>query len=257
MPCHDVQIHLHHLFYLYKQWWLCIIIFTLSCTISPCNHNESPRFCFLSLLQERNLSFIACTPLPPHPLSPWTTYSGGWHSRRIAKSALNEGVLFPGLKEKCTVGLSVLPPYRYLVAAFLHPPLLHLKTLSLDHLSSLHVPNPSCGSWSCHSSCSWISSQHAFIPPSPFPLPIQFHDPNILFTYHSSWNLQKRLQVRLANIYTYPAFGDAHLISITPEVVLGSQILVRILWSFLQRRHVRPMSPMFIPQDVGIDTGDN
>ena len=48
----------------------------------------------------------------------------------------------------------------------------------------------------------------------------------------------------------------AHLVSITPEVVLGADVLVWVLGSLLQRLHVLPMRPMLVPQVVRIDAGD-
>lgn len=48
-----------------------------------------------------------------------------------------------------------------------------------------------------------------------------------------------------------------HLITITPEVVLGSDVLVWVLRSLLQGRLMSPMLPMLIPQDIGIDGGNN
>lgn len=44
------------------------------------------------------------------------------------------------------------------------------------------------------------------------------------------------------------------LISITPEKVLGANILVRVFWPLWERRHVLPVLPMLVPEVVGVDT---
>jgi hypothetical protein len=52
------------------------------------------------------------------------------------------------------------------------------------------------------------------------------------------------------------------LISIAKEEVFGTDILVWVFGSLLQRRHMRPMLPMLRPEVVGVetrkcDTGNN
>lgn len=54
----------------------------------------------------------------------------------------------------------------------------------------------------------------------------------------------------------------AHLVTIAPLVVLGADVLVRVLGALLQRRHVAPVVPVLIPQVVGVgarshEGGDN
>ena len=47
------------------------------------------------------------------------------------------------------------------------------------------------------------------------------------------------------------------LATITPRVVLGADVLVGVLGALLQRRHVRPVVPMFVPEDIGVGTGED
>lgn len=61
--------------------------------------------------------------------------------------------------------------------------------------------------------------------------------------------------LRLAKTSTYNS-ELTHLISIAPEVVLGSEVLVWVLGTLLQRLHVIPMGPMGIPENLCIDTGN-
>lgn len=44
------------------------------------------------------------------------------------------------------------------------------------------------------------------------------------------------------------------LVAITPLVVLGADVLVRILGALLQRRHVVPVVPVLVPEPVGVGT---
>lgn len=44
-----------------------------------------------------------------------------------------------------------------------------------------------------------------------------------------------------------------HLVTITPEEVLGPDVLVRVLGLLLQTGAVREVLPMLIPQVVGVD----
>ena len=48
----------------------------------------------------------------------------------------------------------------------------------------------------------------------------------------------------------------AYLVAVPPKVVLRPYILIGVLRAFLQRRHVLPMVPMFIPKIPRIDRGD-
>lgn len=47
-----------------------------------------------------------------------------------------------------------------------------------------------------------------------------------------------------------------HLVTVTPLVVLGADVLVRVLGALLQRGHVRPVLPMSIPQVIGVGPGE-
>jgi hypothetical protein len=47
---------------------------------------------------------------------------------------------------------------------------------------------------------------------------------------------------------------STHLVAIAPLVVLGADVLVGVLNTLLQRRHVAPVLPMLIPEPVGIGT---
>jgi len=51
--------------------------------------------------------------------------------------------------------------------------------------------------------------------------------------------------------------GQTHLVSVAPEEVLGADVLVRILSSLLQRRQVRPVLPMLVPQDIGVQASND
>lgn len=44
------------------------------------------------------------------------------------------------------------------------------------------------------------------------------------------------------------------LVAVTPREVLGADVLVRVLDTLLQRRHVAPVIPMLVPQNVRVDT---
>ena len=48
---------------------------------------------------------------------------------------------------------------------------------------------------------------------------------------------------------------EESLVSVTPLVVLGTDVLVRVLGALLQRRHVRPVLPVLAPEPVGVGTG--
>jgi hypothetical protein len=47
------------------------------------------------------------------------------------------------------------------------------------------------------------------------------------------------------------------LIPITPEEVLGPNILIRVLDSLLQRRQMLPMLPMLVPEVLGVDGAED
>lgn len=64
------------------------------------------------------------------------------------------------------------------------------------------------------------------------------------------------------SIYSHLSFSafplETHLITISPEIVLRSHVLIWVFNSVLQRRHVAPVDPMFLPQIPGIEgTKDN
>lgn len=44
------------------------------------------------------------------------------------------------------------------------------------------------------------------------------------------------------------------LVTISEGIVLGSDVLVRVLDALLQRRHVAPVLPVLVPQPVGVGT---
>lgn len=44
-----------------------------------------------------------------------------------------------------------------------------------------------------------------------------------------------------------------YLVAITPGVVLGADVLVRILGAFLKRGHVLPVLPVVVPEGVGVN----
>jgi len=43
-----------------------------------------------------------------------------------------------------------------------------------------------------------------------------------------------------------------YLVTVPPGEVLGADVLVGVLDALLKGRHVRPMLPMLVPQDVGV-----
>ena len=47
------------------------------------------------------------------------------------------------------------------------------------------------------------------------------------------------------------------LVSVSPEEVLGADILVWVLRAFLQWLSVSPVFPMLVPEVVGVDTGND
>lgn len=47
-----------------------------------------------------------------------------------------------------------------------------------------------------------------------------------------------------------------HLVAVTPLVVLGPDVLVRVLGALLQRRHVAPVLPVLAPEVVSVSTGE-
>lgn len=49
----------------------------------------------------------------------------------------------------------------------------------------------------------------------------------------------------------------AYLVSVSPEEVLDSHVLIWVLGALLKRRQVFPMSPMLVPEVVCVDAGDD
>lgn len=47
----------------------------------------------------------------------------------------------------------------------------------------------------------------------------------------------------------------AYFVSITPLVVLGTDVLIGVLGALLQRRHVSPVFPMGVPKPPSVDSG--
>lgn len=50
---------------------------------------------------------------------------------------------------------------------------------------------------------------------------------------------------------------ESYLVTVTPLVVLGADVLVSILGALLQSRHVAPVLPVIVPQVVGVGAGGN
>jgi hypothetical protein len=75
-----------------------------------------------------------------------------------------------------------------------------------------------------------------------------FSDKKVLTTRSTDWLATNRIR---------EGIQSAHLISVTPEIVLCSDVLVRVFGSLLQRLHVRPVSPMLVPQIISVDTGND
>lgn len=48
-----------------------------------------------------------------------------------------------------------------------------------------------------------------------------------------------------------------YLVAVSPEEVLGPNVLVRVLNTFLERGLVRPVLPMLCPQTVGVDAAED
>ncbi len=60
--------------------------------------------------------------------------------------------------------------------------------------------------------------------------------------------------------YSYPlnsGLDFTNLITIPPDIIFRPNILIRILRTLIQRRHMLPMLPMLRPQIVSVDAGDN
>ena len=46
--------------------------------------------------------------------------------------------------------------------------------------------------------------------------------------------------------------GQAYLVTVAPLIILGPYVLVGVLDTLLERREMRPMVPMLVPQVVGV-----
>lgn len=46
---------------------------------------------------------------------------------------------------------------------------------------------------------------------------------------------------------------QSHLITVSPRVVLHTDVLIGILGALLKRGHVLPVLPMLVPEVVGVD----
>lgn len=53
-----------------------------------------------------------------------------------------------------------------------------------------------------------------------------------------------------------PYTEETNLVSISPEVVLAPDVLVRVLSAVFESRQVFPVFPMFVPEIIGIDASD-
>lgn len=51
--------------------------------------------------------------------------------------------------------------------------------------------------------------------------------------------------------------SNAYLVTVSPEEVLGPDVLVRIFHALLQGREVFPVFPMLIPQVPGVDASED
>lgn len=62
--------------------------------------------------------------------------------------------------------------------------------------------------------------------------------------------------MNFVSIVSFPhriSFNSTYLVTISPEEVLASDVLVRVLDTVLQSRHMRPMLPMLSPEVVCVD----
>ena len=49
--------------------------------------------------------------------------------------------------------------------------------------------------------------------------------------------------------------AKSHLVTVSPRVVLHTDVLVRVLGALLHRGHVLPVLPVLLPEVVGVDSG--
>jgi hypothetical protein len=73
-------------------------------------------------------------------------------------------------------------------------------------------------------------------------------------------SFQKRVYQDISTITHHPRHGLSYLVTVSPEVVLGTDVLVRVLGPLgagvlvLLVGYVLPVS---VPPDLGVDTGDD
>lgn len=65
---------------------------------------------------------------------------------------------------------------------------------------------------------------------------------------------KKKISIRSTKKYFWI---KTNLISVSPKVILGSDVLIRVLGALLKRGLVLPVLPMFTPEVVGIDGCDD
>ncbi len=57
--------------------------------------------------------------------------------------------------------------------------------------------------------------------------------------------------------YRFEAGLQDSLVTVSPEEVLGADVLVGVLSALLKWLHVGPVLPMLVPEDVGVSSGDD
>ena len=67
-------------------------------------------------------------------------------------------------------------------------------------------------------------------------------------------NLQGSLEINVSHCPGQEFWKRTHLVTVTPEEVLGADVLVRVLDALLEWWEVLPVLPMLIPQVIGVET---
>lgn len=97
-------------------------------------------------------------------------------------------------------------------------------------------------------------------------VPAEAHNSQFVRSSHSYRSRSARADKQLtreSRIHVSPANAreqkqkQTHLVTITPLVILGANVLVRVLGALLQRRHVAPVLPVLSPEPVGVGAGSN
>ena len=79
---------------------------------------------------------------------------------------------------------------------------------------------------------------------------------SVLGSSEDTDNLQGSLII-VSRVHFNQLGVSTHLVTIAPLVVLGADVLVRVLNTLLQRRQVAPVLPMLIPEPVGIGASED